>query len=97
METIERLKKMVNQPFLYNNEQVVVLNYCDGTGEDGDEVEIYLNNGKTLCYKMHDLKMILERFKPITSTVIVLANERLNQVATVNPEIIQDLRDAVLE
>jgi len=96
METIERLKKMVNQPFLYNNEQVVILNFCEYTGEDRDEVEIYLNNGKTLCYKMHDLKMILERFKPITSTVIVLANERLNQVATVNPEIIQDMRDIVL-
>ena len=96
METIERLKKMVNQPFLYNNEQVVVLNYCDGTGEDGDEVEIYLNNGKTLCYKVYDLKMILNRFKPITSTVVVLANERLNQVSTVNPSIIQDLRDVVL-
>jgi len=97
METIERLKKMVNKPFLYNNEQVVVLNYCDGTGEDCDEVEIYLNNGKTLCYKIYDLKMILERFKPITSTVIVLANERLNQVSTINPGIIQDLRDAVLD
>jgi phenolic acid decarboxylase len=97
METIERLKKMVNQPFLYNNEQVVVLNYCAGTGEDGDEVEIYLNNGKTLCYKVHDLKMILNRFKPITSTVVVLANERLNQVSTVNPTIIKDLRDVVLD
>ena len=97
METIEKLKKMVNQPFLYNNEQVVVLNYCDGTGEDGDEIEIYLNNGKTLCYKMYDLKMILNRFKPITSTIVVLANERLNQVSTVNPTIIQDLRDAVLD
>ena len=96
METIERLKKMVNQPFLYNNEQVVILNFCEYTGEDRDEVEIYLNNGKTLCYKIYDLKMILERFKPITSTVIVLANERLNQVATVNPEIIQDMRDIVL-
>ena len=96
METIERLKKMVNKPFLYNNEQVVVLDYCDGTGEDGDEVEIYLNNGKTLCYKIYDLKMILERFKQITSTVIVLANERLNQISTVNPDVIQDMRDIVL-
>ena len=87
---------MVNQPFLYNNEQVVILNYCDGTGEDGDEVEIYLNNGKTLCYKIYDLKMILNRFKPITSTIVILANERLNQVSTVNPTIIQDLRDVVL-
>jgi hypothetical protein len=45
---------------------------------------------------MLDLKMILGRFKPITSTVVVLANERLNQVSTVNPTIIQELRDTVL-
>ena len=40
---IDRLKEMVNKPFLYQNEEVVILNYCDGTGDDGTEVEIYLN------------------------------------------------------
>lgn len=39
---IDRLKEMVNKPFLYQNEEVVILNYCDGTGDDGTEVEIYL-------------------------------------------------------
>ena len=31
---IDRLKEMVNKPFLYQNEEVVILNYCDGTGDD---------------------------------------------------------------
>lgn len=28
---IDRLKEMVNKPFLYQNEEIVILNYCDGT------------------------------------------------------------------
>lgn len=43
---IDRLKEMVNKPFLYQNEEVVILNYCDGTGDDGTEVEIYLKMAK---------------------------------------------------
>lgn len=75
---IDRLKEMVNKPFLYQNEEVVILNYCDGTGDDGTEVEIYLNNGKVLVFSMFDLASKLNRFRPITNTVVVLANERLN-------------------
>jgi hypothetical protein len=96
MEAIKRLKEMVNKTFLYKNEEVVILGYCDGTGDDGDEIEIYLNNGKTLEFNIHDLCLKLDRFRPISGTVIVLANERLNKVSTVNPGIIQELRDTVL-
>lgn len=46
MDGIDKLKEMVNKPFLYKNEEVVIIGYCDGTGDDGDEIEIYLNNGK---------------------------------------------------
>ena len=81
----------------YQNEEVVILNYCDGTGDDGTEVEIYLNNGKVLVFSMFDLASKLNRFRPITNTVVVLANERLNKVSTVNPTILQDLRNLVLQ
>lgn len=96
MKAIEKLKSMVNQAFLYQNEEVVILNYCDSTGENGDEVEIYLNNGKVLCFNMSELIFKLERFRPITNTVIVLSNQRLDAVSTVNPTVIKDLRDTVL-
>lgn len=94
---INRLKEMVNKAFLYQNEEVVVLGYCDGTGDDGTEVEVYLNNGKTLVFSAFDLLTKLNRFRPITNTVVVLANERLNKVSTVNPTILQDLRNLVLQ
>lgn len=96
MDSIEKLKSMVNKPFLYNNEEVVIIGYCDCTSENGDEVEIYLNNGKTIIFNMCELIIKIDRFRPITKQVIVLANERLNSVSTVNPTIIQDLRDLVL-
>ena len=96
MDGIDKLKEMVNKPFLYKNEEVVIIGYCDGTGDDGDEIEIYLNNGKTIVWPVYDLVMKLPRFLLITNTVVVLANERLNKVSTVNPTVLQDLRETVL-
>lgn len=46
---------------------------------------------------MFDLASKLNRFRSITNTVVVLANERLNKVSTVNPTILQDLRNLVLQ
>src|SRR3712207_9042943 len=62
-----------------------------------DEIEIYLNNGKTLVFNMCDLLLRLERFRPVTANVIVLANERLNAVSSVNPSILKEIRDTVLD
>lgn len=97
MNALEKLEAMVNKPFLYKNEEVVVLGYCEGTGDDGDEVEIYLNNGKTLVYNYINLPAKLEQFKPVSSQVIILTNKRLDSVSTVNPTIIQQMRDTVLQ
>lgn len=97
MTTLERLKDMVGKAFLYKNEEVVILNYCEGTGDDGDEVEIYLNNGTTLVFSYINLPAKLEKFKPVSTQVIVLANRRLDSVSTVNPTIIQQLRDTVMQ
>lgn len=97
MNALERLERMVNKPFLYRNEEVVILGICPGTGDDGDEVEIYLNNGKTLVFNYINLPAKIEQFKPISAQVIVLANNKLDSVSTVNPSIIQQLRDTVLQ
>ena len=65
--------------------------------ERTQEVEIYLNNGKVLIFSIFDLASKLNRFRSITSTVVILANERLNKVSTVNPTILQDMRNLVLQ
>mgnify|MGYP007057945877 FL=1 len=48
-------------------------------------------------FSMFDLASKLNRLRPITNTVVVLANERLNKVSTVNPTILQELRNLVLQ
>lgn len=35
------IEGMVNKPYLYRNEEVVIISFCDVTGDDGDLVEIY--------------------------------------------------------
>ncbi len=97
MDSIERLKQMVNKAFVYNGQEIVILGFCDNTGDNGDEVEIYLNNGKTLEWNISDLIIKLSRFRPVSNTVIVLANERLNQVSSVNHTIIQNMRDVIMD
>ncbi len=96
MDSIDKLRGMVNKPFLYNNEEVVILSFCDCTGDNGDEIEIYLSNGKTLIFNMCELITRLERFRPITKNVIIVANEKLNQVSSVNPSILKEMRDLIL-
>src|SRR3712207_5238805 len=92
MDSLEKIKSMINKPYLYNREEVVIIGYCDCTGDNGDEIEIYLNNGKTLVFNMCDLLLRLERFRPVTANVIVLANERLNAVSSRSEEHTSELQ-----
>ena len=50
-----------------------------------------------MVYNIGDLIIKLERFKPVTSQVIILTNKRLDSVSTVNPTIIQQMRDTILK
>lgn len=98
METsIDRLKGMVNRPYLYRNEEVVIISFCDAVGDDGDLVEIYLNNGRTIEVGFGDLGAKLNQFVPITKSVIVLANQTLSSVSSINPGVLTEVRDTTLD
>ena len=88
---------MKGKPFEFRGQNVVVLNYCLDAGEDADEVEIYLNNGQTLVYNYGNILSKLDKFHPIDNTVIVLANKKLNQCSTINPGVLDELRESVME
>lgn len=47
-------------------------------------------------YNYINLPAKLEQFKPVSTQVIVLANKKLDSVSTVNPSIIQQMRDTIL-
>ena len=94
---INELEQMKGKLYLYRNQEVVVLNYVDGTGEDGDEVEIYLNNGTTLVLNYANLNVRLNEFKPLQGHVVVVAQRMVDSVSTVNPDVMLTLRDTVMQ
>lgn len=96
-EDLEKLQRMVHQPWVYRGEVVEILSYADYVGEDGDEVEIYLNNGKTIECRIPELGRKLKEFASASGTVVTLANHKLNQVSAVNPNVMQELRDTILD
>ncbi|GHT05037.1 hypothetical protein AGMMS49525_11960 [Bacteroidia bacterium] len=96
METIEKLKGMLNTPMLHLGSEVEILSYVDGVGVNRDSIEIYLSNGKTLCGHIGNLNKLIDQFTPITPTVVALANSRIAKVSSVDPDVLLEIRDTVL-
>lgn len=95
-ENIERLKQMKGRPWVYKNKVVEILGYADGVGEEGDEVEIYLNDGTIIEVLMINLARKIKEFGSATGTVVVMANHKLDKVSSMQPNVLQELRDTIL-
>lgn len=97
IEAIQKLKKMKGKPYVYKNKVVEILNYADGVGEEGDEIEIYLNDGTTIECLMINLARKLREFRDATGTVVVLAHQKLDNVSSMKPSVMQELRDTIMQ
>ena len=96
-ESLEQLKRMNKRPWVYRNKVVEIIGYADYVGEDGDEVEIYLNDGRTIECKINKLGEKLREFGSATGTVVTLAHQKLDEVSSIRPDVVQELRETVLE
>lgn len=94
---LNQLDHMKGKAFIYREELVEVLTYADHVGEDGDEVEIYLNNGKTIECKLPDLGDKLKQFKSAESKVCNIVSRKIESVSSVSPNVMGELRDTILE
>lgn len=94
---LNQLEHMKGKAFVYREELVEVLTYADHVGEDGDEVEIYLNNGKTIECKLPDLGDKLKQFKSAEGTVRIMASRKIDSVSSVSPNVMGELRDTILD
>ena len=92
-----QLDHMKGKAFIYREELVEVLTYADHVGEDGDEVEIYLNNGKTIECKLPDLVDKLKQFKSAESKVCNMVSRKIESVSSVSPNVMGELRDTILD
>lgn len=94
---IERLKLMKDRPWVYRNQVVQILGYADGVGEDGDEVEIYLNNGTTIECRITELARKLKEFGEANGTVVTYAQHKLDKVSSMQPSVMEELRNTILQ
>lgn len=97
IESLEQLEKMKGGAYIYRGELVELLSYADHVGEDGDEVEIYLNNGKTIECKIPHLGKKLQEFKSAEGAVRIMASRKMDSVSSVAPNVMGELRDTILD
>ena len=93
---LNQLEHMKSGAFIYRGELVEVLGYVDHVGEDGDEVEIYLNNGKTIECKLPNLGDKLKQFKSAEGAVRIMASRKMDSVSAMNASVMGELRDTIL-
>lgn len=96
-EALRKLKSMNKRPWVYRNKVVEIIGFADYVGEHGDEVEIYLNDGRTIECHVNKLEEKLKEFGSATGTVVTLAHHKLDEVSSVNPTVVKEVRDLVLE
>lgn len=94
---LPQLASMKGGAYIYRGDLVELLGYADHVGEDGDEVEIYLNNGKTIECKLPDLGDKLKQFKSAEGAVRIMASRKMDSVSSVAPNVMGELRDTILD
>lgn len=94
---VERMQEMDRGHYVYKGEVVEVLGHVLYTGDDEDEYELLLSNGRTLTGKMDNLENKLTEFVSADKTVATVVDHRMNQVSSFAPNVMSQLRDAVLD
>lgn len=98
MKTLQsKLQDMKHGLFVYRGEVVELLGYVLDTGDEGNEYELLLSNGRTLTGHMDDLNSKLSEFSRANSTVVKCVEQKMNQVSSFNPDVMTQMRDAVLD
>lgn len=93
----ERILAMKGRTFIFEDDCLEVINVALDCGEDGDEVEIFTNTGRTLVFKESRMESVLSRFKPMNNAVIRIVDNRLKSVSMMNPDTMSELKSILME
>ncbi len=93
----EMLLEMKGRSFFYEGDVIEVINMAFDCGEDGDEVELYTNTGRTIVFKEYRIPSVMERMKPVNNAVTRLVDNRIRAVSVMNPDTIGELKSILME
>lgn len=93
----QRLGAMIDRDFIYRNNVVRVLNFMVGTGEKGNDIEIYLNDGRTIDTNYVKVQKILEDFQPLQEQARVLQRRESATLSVCGGGVVTELRDTLLD
>lgn len=97
----EELLELKGKTVFYEGDVMEVVNMAFDCGEDGDEVELYTNTGRTIVFREHRIPSVLEKMKPVNNAVTRIVDNRLKAVSVMNPDTIGELKrilmDSILE
>lgn len=91
------LLEMKGRSFFYEGDVIEVINMAFDCGEDGDEVELYTNTGRTIVFKEYRIPSVMERMKPVNNAVTRLVDNRIRAVSVMNPDTIGELKSILME
>ena len=97
-ETLEtQLSEMKGNEFIYRGAVIEILEYMIGTGDEGNDVEIYLNNGQTIYANYLDVKKHIANFTPITEQARALQKKQDMQLSVCAGSVVTELRTTLIE
>ena len=93
----EALLDLKGKTFFYEGDVMEIINIALDCGEDGDDVELYTNTGRTLVFKEYKAPAMLERLKPVNNAVARIVDNRIRAVSVMNPDTIGELKSMLMQ
>ncbi len=89
-----QLDELKGKEWIYNDIAVTVLGSCITGG--GKDVEIYLNNGKTIYTDFAKLPSVISKFRPIAEQARILQKQEDSRLSVCSGDIVSELRDTLI-
>lgn len=89
-----RLDDMKGKEWIYNDVAVTILGFVIIGG--GEEIEIYLNNGRTIYTDFVKVGKVLNKFHPVAEQARLLQAQQDRTLNTCSNDIVSEMRDTLL-
>ena len=91
------IDSMKGQQWIYNDVVVEILGCMVGTGETGQEIEIYLNSGNTIYTDYVNIEKVIKKFRPLHEQALILQRNEEKKLTVCAPSTTSEIRDLLMD